>query len=91
MSTDATFQLLKSTKNTLIISMGSDECYEEFPCFDIYNNPEIKLLFCAIYPTAKYVNVKDVDGNLLINIFDDEQNYLTYVKLDRLLDITSMQ
>ena len=82
MNTEDIFQILKSTRNTLIISMGSDECYEEFGCFDIYNTPAIKLFICAEYPTAKYVNVKDLGDNILINVFDDEQNYLAYVKLD---------
>lgn len=85
MNTDEISQILKSTTNTLIISIGSDECYEEFACFDIYTTPEIKKLVCSEYPMAKYVNVKDNGENVLINIFDGDQNYLAYVKLDKLL------
>jgi len=77
MNKETLYDLLSSIKNTIAISIGSDECYQEFACFEICNSfvPLIGVL--KKYQTAKYISV----GREFLHIFDDEKELIGSEKI----------
>ena len=73
--------LLSRPQYTLAISMGCDECYREFPCFEIHKSEQLALLAYTKYPTTKYINIESLDQAFILHLFDSE--YLGSIKITR--------
>ena len=60
MNSESIYNLLQTgmPRNTQAISIGYDECYQEWPCFEIQKIHELATLAHTKYPTAKYINIR---------------------------------
>lgn len=72
MSIEALYQSLveSSAKATVAFSSGSDECYQEFPCFELEKAPLLQSLVLPKYPSVKYVNIERLvnEGEVVLNV-----------------------
>jgi hypothetical protein len=60
MNPETIYNLLQKPlpRYTQSISIGCDECYQEWPCFEIQKIQELATSVHAKYPTAKYINIR---------------------------------
>lgn len=72
MSTEALYQSLveSSVKATVAFSSGSDECYQEWPCFELDKAPLLSALVLPKYPSVKYASVERLvsEGEVVLNV-----------------------
>lgn len=67
----------------MAITMGYDECYREFPCFEIQKSEQLALLAYTKYPATKYINIESLDQAFILHLFDINSEYLGSIKITR--------